>query len=293
MPESMSRSASAVCKLPRRHQADYSKSGFQFRHTIGVFQQGSGNVDIFSFEQKQFVVYTLLSGFEAVKQMPRSDIFGGFGIAQPKILPDTQIISDVFVVEIFDPLLADKFAVSDKGADALGAEQPYKPVKKSCPLNPVGVAALVEHGKKQWKCNALVCHSEHKDIDVGLSEFPVGVIKAQNQSGFDRQKRKYHFGDKVEVEGVTGKKSLEATQIGIAFYACRHGRRYLVEADCLHHTEGMEEQRHKFYACQIHVFSQMFLHNREDWLTLTQSLELVVFIRKYSIARLTINQSLG
>ncbi len=52
----------------------------QFGHTIGIFQHGTCNIDIFPFEQKQLVVDTLLSELESVKQMPCPDIFGGFGI---------------------------------------------------------------------------------------------------------------------------------------------------------------------------------------------------------------------
>ena len=115
----------------------------QFRHTIGVFQHGSSYVDIFTFEQKQLVVDSLLSEPEAVEQMPCSDILGGFGIAQPEVLPDSQVVPDAPVVKILDPLLADKLAVSDEGIDTLSAEQPYKSVDQPCPLFPIGIAAFV------------------------------------------------------------------------------------------------------------------------------------------------------
>ena len=71
----------------------------QFRHTIGVFQHGSGYVDIFTFEQKQLVVDTFLSEPEAVEQMPCPDIFGGLGITQPEILLDSQVVPDTSVVK--------------------------------------------------------------------------------------------------------------------------------------------------------------------------------------------------
>lgn len=61
-----------------------TNQNLQFRHAIGVFQQGSGNIDIFTFEEKQLVVDTFLSELKTVKQMPRPDILAGFGIAQPK-----------------------------------------------------------------------------------------------------------------------------------------------------------------------------------------------------------------
>ena len=91
-----------------------TNQNLQFRHAIGVFQQGSGNIDIFPFEEKQLVVDTFLAELKTVKQMPRPDILAGFGIAQPKILFNPQIVSDASVVEIFDPFLADKLAVCNK-----------------------------------------------------------------------------------------------------------------------------------------------------------------------------------
>ena len=92
---------------------------------------------------------------------------------------------------------------------------------------------------------------KHKDIDVDLTEFPVGAIKAQNQSCLDWQKCKYNFGDKDKVESISGKQSLYAPQIGITFNARRHRRRTLVQADRLHDTKGVKYKRKQFYASQI------------------------------------------
>ena len=89
----------------------------QLRHSIRVFQHGTCNINIFPFEKEELVVDTLLPELEPVKQMPSPDILGGFGITQPKILLDTQVVSDASVVEILDPLLADKFSVGNEGID--------------------------------------------------------------------------------------------------------------------------------------------------------------------------------
>ena len=119
----------------------------------------------------------------------------------------------------------------------------------------VGIAAFVRHGEKQRKCNAPVCHSKHKDIDVD---------EAQNQTCLDWQKCKYHFGDKDKVESISGKQSLYAPQIGITFNARRHRRRNLVQADRLHDTKGVKYKRKQFYASQIYYRAKMLLHNRDD-----------------------------
>jgi len=115
----------------------------------------------------------------------------------------------------------------------------------------IGITALVKHGKEQWKCNTLVCNSKHEVIDVDLTEFPVGAVKAQNQSCLDWQKCKYHFGYEVKIESISCKEPLQAAQIGITLDACRHRRRYLVEADRLHNTNGVKDKRKQFYASKI------------------------------------------
>ena len=126
----------------------------------------------------------------------------------------------------------------------------------------VGIAAFVRHGEKQRKCNAPVCHSKHKDIDVDLTEFPVGAIEVQNQLCLGWQKCKYHFGDKVE--SIFCKKPLQAAQVGITFNTRRHRRSYLVQADGLHNAKSVKNKRKQFYAGQIHYRAKMLLHNRDD-----------------------------
>ncbi len=44
-----------------------------------------------------------------------------------------------------------------------------------------------------------------------------------------------------------------------------------------HHTECMEQQRHKFYACQIHTLTKVLLHNREDLVNFDQVLGISSF----------------
>lgn len=48
------------------------------------------------------------------------------------------------------------------------------------------------------------------------------------------------------------------------FLGCRHGCGQLVETDSLDNAKSMDYVRHQLYAWQIHCFSEMLLHNRED-----------------------------
>lgn len=99
---------------------------------------------------------------------------------------------------------------------------------------------------------------------MDLAEFPVGTVETQNQSCLDWQKCRYHFGDKVKVESISGKESLETPQIGITLNARRHCRCYLVEADRQYNTKSVKNKRKQFYASQVHYRAKMLLHNRDD-----------------------------
>ena len=76
------------------------------------------------------------------------------------------------------------------------------------------------------------------------------------------------------------KESLEPSEVGILVYSRRHRINQFVEADSLHHTECMEQQRHEFYACQIHTLTKVLLHNREDLVNFDRVLEISSFHEK-------------
>lgn len=86
-------------------------------------------------------------------------------------------------------------------------------------------------------------------MSIELSELPVGAIHAQHKTGLDRKQRENHTGYYVKVKNILGKESLETSEVGIPVDSRRHRISQFVEADSLHHTECVEQQRHKFYAC--------------------------------------------
>lgn len=73
------------------------------------------------------------------------------------------------------------------------------------------------------------------------------------------------------------KNLLEPSEVGILVDSRRHRIGQFVEADSLHHTECMEQQRHKFYACQIHTLTKVLLHYREDLVNFDQVLRISSF----------------
>jgi len=77
-------------------------------------------------------------------------------------------------------------------------------------------------------------------LSYELPEIPVGAVQAKLKSGLDRKQRENHADDDVKVKDILGKEPLEPTQTGVPVNGCRHGVSQFVEADGLHHTEGME-----------------------------------------------------
>ena len=236
----------------------------QFRHSVGVLYPASGKIDILPFVKEEFVVELLLSDPEVIEQPPCTDPFAGGGLDNPEVLPDTDVISDAAVVEPSDPAFSDEFPVGHNAVNAIGSEQIYEPLHNFLPFLPIGIATLREKTENQWKGYAFIGNTKHKDIDVEVTELPVGPVHAQDKIRLDREQGEYHPCDNVEVENILGEESLKPSEVGILVDGCRHGIRKLMEADCLYHTQRMEKQRHELYARQIHRFAKMLLHDRKD-----------------------------
>lgn len=87
----------------------------------------------------------------------------------------------------------------------------------------------------------------------------------------------YHTGENVEVKNILGKEPTKPSEVGIRIYRYRHYISRIMEVPRLNHTESMEQQSHKIYACRIHVLSKMFLLNREDLLNFDRVLGISSF----------------
>ena len=79
------------------------------------------------------------------------------------------------------------------------------------------------------------------NVDIELSELPVGAIHAEHKTGLDRKQRENHTGYDVKVKNILGKESLETSEVGILVDSRRHRISQFVEADSLHHTECVEQ----------------------------------------------------
>lgn len=210
------------------------------------------------------MVEELLSESDPVEKMPGPDFLPGCGIDHPEVLSDADVIPYSLGVEPFNPFLADKLPVCHQTINATVSEKFDEPLHQGFPFLPVGIATFVQKFEQQRKCDTLIANAEHEDVYVGFPELPVGPVHSENHVLADRKKAENHFGYQVEVEGILGKESLEPAHVGVAFHGCGHRSRKFVKADGLDHTEGMDDKCHQLYAGEIHCFSKMLLHNRED-----------------------------
>ena len=249
-----------------------TEQNLKFGYPVRVLDSTSGEIDILPFVQKELVVEFLLSDFEGIEEPPCSNSFSCGRLDNPNVLPDTDIVSNSVVVKPAYPLLADKLAVGHKAVGTVMSKKSEEPLDDILAFFPIGIAALVQKAEQQWKGNTLVGDAEGEYIDVELSELPVGAVHTQNQTVLNWKQREDQPCYQVEVQGLVGKESLNAAQIGITLNRRRHCRSQFVKAHSLHHTKCMEHVSHKLYAGQIHRFSKILLHNREDLVNFDQVL---------------------
>jgi hypothetical protein len=252
----------------------------KFRDALAVFEPCAGEIYILSVHEIWLVVEKLLTKSDTVEQIPCPRFFGRPRILYPEVLTDTYVVTYSHGVEPPGPVLAHELPVGYKAVDAAISEELPESFDKFFALSPSGIATLWHQFEYQGKRHAFVGHPEHEDVYVEPAKLPVGTVHAQHKPTPIRKQREYHPCNQIQVKGILCKKSLNPSHIEISLGIRRHSCRKLMETDLLHHTERMDEQRHQLYTGHIHRFSKMLLHNWRIWLTLTKSLELVVFMEK-------------
>lgn len=244
----------------------------QFGDSVGVLDPAPGKIDIFTLMKEEFMVKLLLSHPEVIEEPPCTYPLAGGRPHNPEVLPDTDVVPDVSVVQPSDPFLSDKLPVGDQAINAVLSEKANEPLHDFPAFLPIGIAPFRKKAENQRKGDTFVCHAQHQYVDVELPELPVGTVHAQHKFRLDGQQREYHACDDVEVKGIMGKEPLQASKIGIPLHRGGHSRSQLLKTDGLHHTQRVKEHRHEFYAGQIHTLSKMLLHNRENLVNFDQVL---------------------
>ena len=249
----------------------------QFRNPVGVFYPTACKIDILPLVEEGLMVKLLLPDPEVIEEPSCTDPLTGGRPDNPEVLTDAYVIPDTTAVEPSGPFLPDELAVCHEAVDTVRSEKSDEPLHDYLTFLLIGIPPFGKKVENQRKGNPFVCHAQHKDIDVGLPELPVGAVHAQHQFSLDRKQRENHAGDDVEVKNILGEESLKPSEVGIPVNGCRHRAGQFMETDHLHDTQRVKEKRHELYARQIHTLSKMLLHNRENLVNFDQVLGISSF----------------
>ena len=130
----------------------------------------------------------------------------------PKVLPDADMVADAAVVEPLHPVLTHELAIRQQAVDALRAEEPDIALYQLYPLLRVGGALLRQYAEQQRVSHPVVHHGQHKDVDVGAAELPVGPVYGQTKRAFYGQQAEDDARDEVTVKVEFGEKTLDSPQ---------------------------------------------------------------------------------
>ncbi len=120
---------------------------------------------------------------------------------------------------------------------------------------------------------------KHKDVYIVNSRIPVGPVPCSAQDRSYRKQLENQYGPMSQGQVHTWQRIFGAVLGWNPCHSRRHRISQFVEADSLH------QQRHGaatpgLCVAKFHTFTKVLLHNREIWLTLTESLKFSSFHEK-------------
>ena len=128
----------------------------QFRFPFLILQSGSGEVTLLNVHIIDTYPVLKLSEFQMVEHPPCLELLAGFGVFHPNVFPDAQMIRYPFPIQVFQPVLSDKFPVCHRAFYVGFTEQTDKPVYYLFPFPRVGVLTFGQQPEQDWECNSLV-----------------------------------------------------------------------------------------------------------------------------------------
>ena len=123
----------------------------------------------------------LLTDLQVIEQPPCTDSFTGGRLDNPEVLTYSDVIPYATAVEPSCPFLSDELAVCHKGVDTFRSEETDKAFHNLLAFFPVGVATFREKTEYQREGNPFIGDAQHENVDIELSELPVGAIHAERQ----------------------------------------------------------------------------------------------------------------
>ena len=152
----------------------------QFRNTIGVFDSTAGKIDILTFVKKELREELLLADLQIIEQPPRLDSLTGGRLDNPEVLTYPDVIPNTTAVKPSSPFLSDEPSVSDQTIDTVLSEKSDETFHNLLPFFPVGIATFREKTEYQREGNPFIGDAQHENVDIELSELPVGAIHVPN-----------------------------------------------------------------------------------------------------------------
>ena len=110
------------------------------------------------------------------------------------------MVADAAVVEPLHSALTHELAIRQQAVDALRAEEPDIALYQFYPLLRVGGALLRQYAEQQRVGHPVVHHGQHKDVDVGAAELPVGPVYGRAKRAFYGQEAEDDTRDVVTVK---------------------------------------------------------------------------------------------
>ena len=120
--------------------------------------------------------------------------------SQQELRHNVEAVADAAVVEPLHPVLTHELAIRQQAVNALRAEEPDIALYQLYPLLRVGGPLLRQYAEQQRVGHPVVHHGQHKDVDVGAAELPVGPVYGQTKRAFYGQQAEDDARDEVTVK---------------------------------------------------------------------------------------------
>ena len=111
-------------------------------------------------------------------------------------------------------------------------------------------------------------HGQHKDVDVGAAELPIGPVYGQTKRAFYGQQAEDVARDEVSVKVEFGEKALDSPQTRRRLRGRVKNGWQEAETHCFGLAQGYDKQRYELDVCQVDVFFKKVLNVSDNWLFL-------------------------
>ena len=205
------------------------------------------------------------------------DVEAGRGLDNPEILTYSDVIPYATAVEPSCPFRPHELAVCHKAVDTFRSEKTDKTFHNLLVFLPVGVTTFREKAEYQREGNPFIGDAQHENVDIELSEHPVGAIHAEHKTGFDRKQRENHTGYDVKVKYILGKNlcsrlRLEFLSTAVGIASASLWRLIVCTTQSEWSSSAISFMRARFILCP-----KILLHNREDLVNFDQVLGVSSF----------------